>query len=213
MPNPFNQVEQIESFRGVKKDFVKNYQWYLQQVDKLRLSNMKPSKLLQSDVGNFVPYVEPGSMYLFTYSPLLKDDDTRLPMWDKYPLIFPFRITNDGFMGLNLHYLPYLMRARLLSDIINITTPNPLVGKSKARLGRAAWEYLNNISNSALVQPCVKRYLTKQLRSHFLKINPRDWKATIFLPIAGFQKMSEEEVWADSQKKIRQLKKKSSMYV
>ena len=48
---------------------------------------------------------------------------------------------------------------------------------------RYNWELLSNSAQFPEVKPCVKRYLTKQIRSRFFEINPQDWKGAIFLPV------------------------------
>ena len=43
-----------------------------------------------------------GRMYFFWYDPKLKDV---LPVYDRFPMVFPIERYSDGFLGLNLHYL------------------------------------------------------------------------------------------------------------
>jgi hypothetical protein len=64
------------------------------------------------------------------------------------------------------------------------------------------WDMLKNASRFPEVKPCVKRYLTTQMQSRFLKINPQDWKAAIFLPVEDFNKASRQKVYRDSREMI-----------
>ena len=82
----------------------KSYQWYRQQISSLgKLTNtnqiLKDTKISTRLI--------PGEMYLFFYDPKHKDT---LPYYDRLPLVLPFRKVPDGFYGINLHYLPYMMR-------------------------------------------------------------------------------------------------------
>ena len=43
------------------------------------------------------------NMYLFHYDPKYKET---LPLYDRFPLIFPFQNVEGGFMGINFHYSP-----------------------------------------------------------------------------------------------------------
>ena len=54
-----------------------------------------------------------GSMYLYIYDPKTKD---KLPIWDTCPLVFPMEFYDDGFLGLNMHYLTPLARKKLLDS-------------------------------------------------------------------------------------------------
>ena len=56
-----------------------------------------------------------GRLYLFQYDAKWKDI---LPYWDVWPLIFPFDYADNGFYGINLHYLPPNARAALMIKLI-----------------------------------------------------------------------------------------------
>ena len=59
--------------------------------------------LMRTGASQNRPVVTPGEMYMFYYDAKHKDT---LPYWDRFPLVFPFSKVKDGFLGLNLHYLP-----------------------------------------------------------------------------------------------------------
>lgn len=187
--NPF------ETIRGSNRDIVKSYQWYQNQIKNLGLSRMRPSALMQSEIGELTNRLQVGSLYLFQYNPKLKDE---LPVYDRFPLVLPFRSLPDGFLGLNLHYLPYVWRARMLGQLYKLaTTTDRTHPNTRIRL---SWNLINNSVRYPGVEMCVKRYLTKHLRSMFLKIHPVDWKAAIFLPVEDFRKMSKEQVFTRTRK-------------
>ncbi len=39
------------------------------------------------------------------------------PYYDSFPLVLPLETIKGGFMGLNFHYLPYILRFRLLERL------------------------------------------------------------------------------------------------
>ena len=45
-----------------------------------------------------------------------------LPYYDKFPLVFPWRRLEDGFIGLNMHYLPHFHRVQLLTRLMQFAT-------------------------------------------------------------------------------------------
>ena len=57
-----------------------------------------------------------GGLYYFYYDPKTKAD---LPYYDRFPLVLVLDIQKDGFMGLNLHYLPIRQRIALLDKLMD----------------------------------------------------------------------------------------------
>ena len=90
----------------------------------------------------------------------------------------------DRFYGLNFHYLPYALRARLLDA----------AGQDKLSVSA--------VENSRLTKPTIKRYLFGYTRSMFRKIDSEDNLTAIMLPVQRFKKASENTVWGDSRKMI-----------
>ena len=54
-----------------------------------------------------------GQMYSYIYNPKTKD---KLPYYDMVPLVIPVSYTNNGFYGLNFHYLSLQERNKLSSS-------------------------------------------------------------------------------------------------
>lgn len=166
--------------------------------NKARNINVQPNYIL-----NAKPYASKlnstpgiGSMFLFRYDAKHKED---LPYWDMYPLIFPFNMTNDGFMGINMHYLPPYLRARLMDALYSLTNNKRYDTSTKLRI---SYSILKSASKFRYFEPCVKRYLNNQVRSRFMYIEPSEWDIALFLPLHQFQKASAGKVWQDSRKAI-----------
>jgi hypothetical protein len=68
---------------------------------------------------------------------------------------------------------------------------------------RLNYNVLNSASKFENFKPCVKHYLTSQLRSRFLYIYPSEWDVALFLPTERFQGARKTTVWADSKRKIK----------
>lgn len=189
--NPFEQI------RASKRDIVKSYDWYVRQIKNLGATRMRPSSMLKSEIGVLTNKLQVGRMYLFMYDPKLK---ATLPVYDRFPLVLPFTKTEDGFIGLNLHYLPYLLRAKLLGALLKLADKKD---KTHPRMKlKMSWALIDSASRYPGVHVCVKRYLTHHIRSNFLEINPIDWRAAIFLPIEDFQKKSKDEVFRQSRSQL-----------
>ena len=140
--------------------------------------------------------LEIGKMYFFMYDPKMKKE---LPYFDKFPLIFPFEKTAGGFLGINMHYLPYFLRAKLMDLLYNFVSDPKLDDRAKLKI---SYNILKSASTNKYIKPCIKQYLTGHCRSKFIFVEPAEWDIALFLPVSNFQKASENKVWADSKKII-----------
>lgn len=151
-----------------------------------------PMRLIRSSADKNVNKILPGELYLFAYDP--KHADT-LPFYDAYPLVFPFRRLGDGFIGLNLHYLPYRYRIMLLDRLDGFKTTKGLTENTRLKL---SWETISGASKFKWAEPCVHRYLLSQVRSPFKRIDPVDWGTALMLPVERFVGANKQKVWTES---------------
>ena len=172
----------------------KSKTWFDQQVLLLRKKRYTPNQVMKDNASTLSARVLPGRMYMFFYDPKTKDD---LPYYDKFPLVLPFKIESDGFYGLNIHYLPYYMRVRILDRLSVFATNQNMDETTRLKL---SWGLLNASSRFAPVKPCVKHYLKGHVRSPFKLIPANDWVTASMLPVERFMKSSPIKVWADSRK-------------
>jgi hypothetical protein len=141
-------------------------------------------------------FVRPGFMYLFNYDPKMKDE---LPYYDRFPLVFPFEADGDGFLGMNLHYIPPLYRARLMDNLYDLTNNSRFDETTKLR---ASYSMLKSAARYKYFKPCVKRYLNSHVRSKFLLIPSNEWDLALFLPLERFTKSTKQNVYKESRKFI-----------
>lgn len=149
-----------------------------------------------SDKGRMASRPLIGGMYMYEY--MAKGRKT-LPYFDMLPLIFPFKTATGGFYGLNMHYLPLPLRAKLMDALYDITNNDKYDESTKLKINYAI---LSKSAKFEPFKPCVKRYLTSQVRSKFMYIYPSEWDIALFLPTERFQGASKTKVWSDSKKKI-----------
>ena len=138
-----------------------------------------------------------GSMVLFQYQATTAKD---LPYWDKFPLVFPFDMTADGMYGINMHYLPIPLRARLMDALMHIADGPMNSEKTKLQL---SYQVLQSAARNNYFVPCIKRYLNKGLASKLVVVPATEWSVALFLPLERFQKASSREVHDDSRRKIK----------
>lgn len=122
-----------------------------------------------------------GKMYFFNYDAKTK---AKLPRWDKYPLVFPIERYNDGFLGLNVHYLSGSERKALLGRLLEYSTAKNLTEKTRLRLTYDLIASTKKINS--LARPCIKRYLYSHVKSRFIEIPATEWDRVIQLPLEVF---------------------------
>ena len=189
MATPF---EQIRVNAGDQK---RSVEWYQRQVQQLAGSITNPGQVLRSEIVETSGRIEVGSMYMYLYSAKTEN----LPYYDKFPLVLPYDTAKGGFYGLNLHYLPYVLRGRLFEELVK-TANNKTIGPDTKM--RYNWSLLSQASRFPGVQPTVKRYLYGQIRSRIVKVNPEDWNTAIFLPVEQFVGAGKSKVFRDSRQAV-----------
>jgi len=138
-----------------------------------------------------------GHMYQFIYNPKHKDT---LPYYDRVPLIFPINRAKGGFLGINFHYLPLQLRARLMDALYEVSSNDNFDETTKIR---ASYSILNASTKYKEFAPTVKHYLSTHVVSRLVYIAPSEWDIALFLPTERFVGASKTAVWADSRKIIR----------
>lgn len=124
--------------------------------------------------------VKPGEMYMFVYDPKNK---ATLPLYDRFPIIFPVGPAPGGFYGLNFHYLDYEQRAKLLTALMGTMDDEKLTASSKIQI---SYSIIQNVSQMKDYKLCFKHYLRSHVRSPFIYVRPEDWETAIFLPSDDF---------------------------
>ena len=121
-----------------------------------------------------------GKMYLFQYDPKFKDV---LPLYDRFPLIFPFERVENGFLGLNFHYLPYTQRAILLDNLMSLSSDKTFTDQMRLNLN---YRLIKGVSKLKSSKECIKKYLNSHVRSRFFYIKPDEWQKDLMLPLDDF---------------------------
>lgn len=138
-----------------------------------------------------------GSMYMYFYDP--KHRET-LPYYDVFPLTVMVQPVQGGFHGLNLHYLPPVLRAKLFDNLLDITNNKRYDDSTRFKL---TYNLLSSASKLKEFKPCYKHYLYSQIEGSVKMVQPPEWEIALFLPTEQFRKSKKSGVWADSRKIIR----------
>jgi len=194
MSNIFQRLE-LQAFRaGITPRTKESRDWFRQKIKNLRSINrealMKEEPLKQKSQEII------GSMYMFFYDPKHKDT---LPYYDTFPLVVVVGPAEGGFYGLNLHYLPPILRAKMLDALMDITSNNKFNDSTRFKM---SYELLVKSSKLKYFQPCFKHYLNEHVQSKFALVPAPEWEIATFLPTAQFKKANSKKVYFDSKKMI-----------
>ncbi len=142
--------------------------------------------------GTSVGQIEEGRMYMMFYDAKYKK---KLPWYDRFPLVIPFdkRSVRSGFYGINLHYIPPMMRQDLLEELYKYDTGEGV---------EVNYEYFRSISRLSPAIPCIKKYLWGRIKRPPMKIQKDYWDVAAMLPTANFGNVNTNTVYADSRKRI-----------
>ena len=170
---------------GIKK----SADWYRKNVQSLS-DKITARKLMNS--GKLIGRPSSGRLNMFFYDPKTK---ARLPYFDVFPLVLPLETISGGFMGLNFHYLPYMLRFRLLQRLQKFADGG---FKSTTKI-EANYDDVKSIG---LVRPTIKKYLYSNVSSQFLRIDFDEAVLAAYLPVQQFRKAGTSKVWSDSRRMI-----------
>lgn len=166
--------------------------WFRQAAQDIRSVNR--SRML-NDKDNVVSQLEEkniGQMFTYFYDPKTKET---LPYYDTFPLIFLIGFKEKGFMGINLHYLPPVLRAKLMDSLYETINNQKYNETTKLRIN---YQILAAASRFRYFKPCVKHYLADHVRSDYLNIEPTNWDSALMLPTEQFKKATSEKIWRES---------------
>jgi hypothetical protein len=138
-----------------------------------------------------------GKLYFFYYDPKGKNE---LPYYDRFPLVLILDKHPDGFLGLNLHYLPYRYRVAFLNKLRQYAVLNQ---DDEIQRLRITYDILNASKRLREFRPCIKKYLHGHLMSKLLTIQPNEWEVASLLPLQQFRGAMPQEVWQESVEQIR----------
>ena len=171
-------------------DLDRSNSWYRSQVNRIA-SGTTAQQLFRQ--GKLARRPSVGRLNLFGYNPKLRKT---LPYYDVFPLVLPLEAFSGGVIGMNFHYLPPLLRMRLLERMQAKATDKRF---DKNRKFDVTYD---DVKNLGIVKPTIKKYLYSYAQTGFLRINADEAATAIFLPVQRFKKASEAKVYSDSRRII-----------
>mgnify|MGYP003343035897 CR=1 FL=1 len=192
MPYLIKRIQEQLAKEGFKPRSIRSRDWLRQKV-----KDLKPTaQTIMRDRQRLKDSTFIGKMYFYFYDPKTKE---KMAYYDRFPLVIPIERYNDGFLGLNLHYIHPKQRIILLDKLSEYATNSNYDNTTKLRL---SYSMLASASKAFESTPCIKRYLFSHVQSRFLEIDAGEWDIAALLPVEGFVGASTSKVWSDSRKKF-----------
>ena len=194
MANIFQKLE-LEAFRaGITPRTRQSIDWFRRKAS--AMGRVSRSALMKEEPVELQNKSVVGNMYMFFYDPKTKDT---LPYYDSFPLVVVVGPAPGGFAGINLHYLPPTLRAKLLDALMDIASNKKFDESTKFQV---TYNTLKRTASLKHFKPCYKHYLNSNVRSRFAYVPPPEWEIATFLPTADFQKAGKSKVYKDSRSMI-----------
>ena len=179
----------IQAVKDEAKGRPRSTQWYRDKIKEFGMPGAMD--LIRDGKRNSRPFY--GKLNMFFYDPKHKKT---LPYYDTFPLVLPLETYNDGFLGLNLHYLPIPLRIRLLDGLVDYSNNTAFDETTRLVVN---YKRLKNIE---LIRPTIHKYLSGYTKSQFRRIDADEFTIATLLPVQRFKKASEKEVWRESRRMI-----------
>jgi hypothetical protein len=170
-------------------------QWLMKKISEIR----NPSTIargIKSERNREVNHFVRGGLYCFYYDPKMKYE---LDYYDKFPLVLVLEKYTDGFLGLNLHYLPIRHRVALMDKLMDFA----VMRDDDILRMRVTYDILAATTRYREFKPCVKKYLYPHLKSKILTIQPNEWEVAVFLPMHQFKGAKPQQIWQESLDQIK----------
>lgn len=194
----FQQLAQKGSSKGIQQDNTLDARnWFRNAAKQVTRVNNAQIMREKERLTNRMTRYSIGRMFMFYYDAKTKDT---LPFWDRFPLVFPIELYNDGFLGINLHYLPPLMRARLMNALYLTINNKHYDDTTKLKIN---YSILRGASRFKYFEPCIKKYLFSQVRSRYFYVTPNEWDMALMLPTERFVGATKQQVYTNSIQKIK----------
>ena len=187
-----------EERSGLKMEMLsrESVKWFMTKMANLKNTSRIPNTIKREEFRNTTRFIK-GGLFFFYYDPKTKED---LPYYDRFPLVLMLEKYDDGFLGLNLHYLPIKYRVAFMNKLLDYGRFDEDGDPVRIRI---TYDILSATKRFKEFRPCIKRYLTSHVKSRILAVQPEEWETAVFLPVQQFKKAKADKVWRDSIQEIR----------
>jgi len=180
----------FDPLKDLQDNQLKSARWY-RNAASLIADKATQTKLMRQ--GKILGRPSAGRLSMFLYDAKTK---AKLPYWDAFPLVLPVDTFKGGFVGINFHYLPYGLRFKLLEQLQQYASNDKFDSSTKLQVG------YSNLKGQSIIKPAIKKYLWRQVRSNFRRIDVDEMAIACYLPVADFQGSTLGRVFAAARRII-----------
>jgi len=199
--NVFDELKSIRDAVGAPKFGGAGIKWMRDSIKALNeLADISVEEKFIRDEKRLMTtrgFKRTGQMFMFNYQPVTK---IKLKYYDTFPVIFILKLERDGFLGINLHYLPPQLREKVFINLLTFTSGG--LETDYTRLILIYEKLMARPKFRHYIKPCIKKYLYKRIESYMLRIPPEDWYIATFLPVSRFKKKHRQLVWTETRQQI-----------
>jgi hypothetical protein len=132
-----------------------------------------------------------GHIYSYGYDPKWKDS---LDYYDTFPLVLVIGLYDDGWLGINLHYVPVKYRYLIFEGLLKTLHDQTINERTRFKI---TYDKLNALKISKWTGNTIKRYLFDYVPTNIYKIPPEDWEIIMALPYDDFVGAPRRQVYRE----------------
>jgi len=190
--NLFEKYKKLLEEEGIESNTKLSQEWFFDRIREINREQVDRQSIITNPPIRMATNQFVGRMYLFRYNPIGRQT---LPYYDRFPLVILISMQKEGFMGLNLHYLPMDLRQRLFYNLLNRASQSEFRWNTYLKID---YDYLRSKTLLRSHKACIKRYRYDQIYGRMANIPAPEWEIAVHLPLASWRKAGEGRIFKDS---------------
>lgn len=195
--NLFQKYKDALEEDGIESNTKLSQEWFFDRIREINKEPVDRQSIVRNPPIKMAGNQFLGRMYLFRYNPAGRQ---KMPYFDRFPLIIMIEKSKEGFMGLNLHYLPMDLRQKLFYGLLTRASNSEFRWNTYLKID---YNYLKSRTNLRAYRACIKRYRYDQILGRIANVPAPEWEVAVHLPLASWRKAAESRVFKDSREIAR----------
>lgn len=195
--NLFEKYKDLLEEEGIESNTKLSQEWFYDRIREINKETVDRQSIVRNPPIKMAANQFRGRMYLFRYNPVGRQ---KMPYFDRFPLVILLELNKEGFMGLNLHYLPIDLRQRLFYNLLSRASNTEFRWNTYLKIN---YDYLKSRTQLRAHKACIKRYRYDQIYGRMANVPAPEWEVAVHLPLASWRKASEGRVFKDSREIAR----------
>jgi len=197
--NLFEKYKKLLEEEGIESNTKLSQEWFFDRIREINREQVDRQSIITNPPIRMATNQFVGRMYLFRYNPIGRQT---LPYYDRFPLVILISMQKEGFMGLNLHYLPMDLRQRLFYNLLNRASQSEFRWNTYLKID---YDYLRSKTLLRSHKACIKRYRYDQIYGRMANVPAPEWEIAVHLPLASWRKAGEGRIFKDSREISRKI--------